>query len=124
MKNTVFKATIYKMAEEDTYSGGCLPETCQNYGVVDEIMALTTPLLLEKIKQLYGVPYIFEDRLEFCRMENARGEAPNGSEIGKWQKDELEMWAARYSIYICRQETDSLGNGELSEFFKELENEG
>ena len=64
------KVTVTKMSEEDSYENGCLPSTCQDFGVIDSFRVQSIDRVPAEIEERYGQkPYIFDDRLELQTAE-------------------------------------------------------
>lgn len=121
---THYQIQVTKFSEEDNFENGCDYETATDYGVIETLKASTLLEALKVIKESYGTPVIFENRLEFHRMEDENGEEATKREIEFWKEGKTKLWASNYSFYISRVETENLDYGVLSEAFPDLETEG
>lgn len=119
----MYFATVLKTSQVDDYEHGVNPGELE-FIECPTIEATSLDVLLSKIKEQYGEPYIFDDRLEFSCQENADGLQPTERELAIWKNEtELEpthvrIYCVDYSFYIS--ESRDIGMVELKKIFPQL----
>ena len=122
-----FKVQICKMIEKDNFKNGCDPDTTQDHGIIETFQAQNNSEILEKIKSFSynNELYIFENRIEFQRLENNNGfcVGDNDIEYQDFKNGKIDLWNAMYSVYISEITENEIENEKLKTLFPELKEE-
>ena len=111
---TYFKAQIIKMTQVDDYENGCLPDTCQDYGLITTLIHTDLKGLVKEIESFCnGQVFLFEDennRLGVQVLENSDGYKASPGQVERWKNKEITLYLADYSCYISKftEENDVL----------------
>jgi hypothetical protein len=115
-----YTCTVIKTIEEDSFNGGCIVGTFQDFGVIETFKASTLTDIVKLLESNYGQsPSIFEDetnRLEIQRTENKEGYQASSTDLIQFKEGGINLWAATYSCYIEK----IMANDELLDEFKSL----
>jgi hypothetical protein len=113
---------VCKIIQIDDYNEGCLPNTFQDYGVIEtfKVYSHNPETIVNEIKERYGKPLRFENRLEFNRQENAAGEELTVHELGAWREGKIKAYLADYSFYLTTVIETSWDQNQINEAFRHL----
>lgn len=108
-----------KIAEEDNYQEGCLPDTSYMVDIDLSFRGATIEELIEQLKIYYGEEYLVnpcEDdpsRIDFQRMEDSEGCEASKNQIEAWKKGRFKLWVVTYTMNIEKSETVNLDDYNL-----------
>ena len=112
---------IFKIAEEDNYKNGCLPETAQESMIAGPIAGDTLVELLQRFADMVGgnvsdiVINPCEDdpsRIELQSTENADGYEPTAQENADFVAGKINLYAVTYTAYVEEVTRTPLNIGE------------
>ena len=112
---------IFKFAEEDNYTEGCLPQTAQDSMIAGPIAGDTLAELLKKFADMVGgdvsdiVINPCEDdpsRIELQLTENADGYEPTARENADFVAGKINLYAVTYTAYVEEVTRTPLNIGE------------
>ena len=116
----MIRVKVYKESEVDNYETGCSMMGGTDFGCI-ETREFATPGLALKFCQAFGEPYIFDNRLEVQRQENADGDEPSSKEMLDFKESKIFLYVAHYSFYLSKVERTDLENSDLVSIFPSLE---
>lgn len=114
-----------KLAEEDSYTEGCLTETAQMFDGNDRFTAPTEKEIIKKLQEFCCVDEnegntILNScdepgRIDIQAMETGEGYRATPNQIEQWKKGEMRLWAVTYSfqVELVERKQVSLANGEM-----------
>lgn len=117
----MIQVEIVKSTELDDYEKGCLPETYQDFGVIETFKAPNMEAAMELIIKFHGKPYLFDDRLELQVTENGDGQEPMEYQSEEWKKGNRKLYASTYSFYFTEIFTRKIENAEFKRTFPNIE---
>lgn len=115
MKN--YRIEVSKMTQIDNYNSGCIGNHT-DYGIIESRYFPDLNDALKFITEDYGVPEIYNNRLELSITENALGDKPSQEHLERWKNGEIELWCADYTFYIS--EISSLNYENIKNAFPNL----
>lgn len=112
---------VFMSAELDDFKEGCQLTGGTEFGLIESHVGADLAMALKYIRENYGEPYRFDDRLEFQCHETGEGYQPTAAELDKWKAGAMKMWLVNYSFYLVEVTEKKLGHDELKEAFPGLE---
>lgn len=79
---------------------------------------LTEALVL--ITESYGKPYLYDNRLEFSKLENGEGDTPSESQLKDWKEGKRKLYLATYTFFFSEVTTRMIENSELKSAFPDI----
>ena len=97
-----------KMAEEDIYDEGCLPETAQLFDAGMEFSSSSKKKLIKEMKEYYCVDNSAiqlnaceeKGRVDIFVLENENGFQASQAEIASWKEGKTRLWSSVYTYNI------------------------
>lgn len=116
-----FKVSICKTACVDNYNEGEVG-SMTDFGEIHSFKAKSFAEILNHVDDSDAC--IFDNRIESSRLENESGIVASNSEVERWKKDEIKLYAVNYSYYISHVIEADLTHDDLIKSFPNLDNQG
>lgn len=115
----MIKLTIIKTTTEDNYEQGEIGKSSEHFLNLVEFKTMQNAY--DSIVACYGMPFLFDDRLETQTQENADGYAPTEHELARFKANEINLYACSYSFYFSEITERTIDHDELKATFKGIE---